>query len=151
LKKNLQDFAPRKSFPENASHDPCHSKFVVEGLIDRGAGYPGGYQQPQYAPQYVQPQQPAPQPAPQPVQEEKQQGKLAAFGKNYGKTFVNATAWYAIPIPTLLCPELFSDPVLNCVYKSCWLGWFSRSLRFGGCFSVALHLGWDRLIVGVVV
>jgi len=58
-----------------------------------GAGYPGGYQQPQYAPQYVQPQQPAPQPTPQPVQEEKHQGKLAAFGKNYGKTFVNATAW----------------------------------------------------------
>jgi hypothetical protein len=67
-----------------------------------GGGYPGQqYQQPVYQqPQYVAPQ---PQPAPAQQEEQKHQGggKLAQFGKNYGKTFVNATAWY--PPPVLRC------------------------------------------------
>lgn len=41
-------------------------------------------------PMYGQPQYQEPQPA---QQEEKKSGKLGQFGKNYGKTFVNATAW----------------------------------------------------------
>jgi hypothetical protein len=62
-------------------------------------GYPGGqqqqYQQPpqQYNqnPPYAQGQyQP---PAQQQPEEQKQPSKLAQFGKNYGRTFVNATAW----------------------------------------------------------
>jgi len=64
-------------------------------------GYPGQqYPDQQYSqPMYGQPvqQYQSPQPVPQqevPVQqEEKKQSKLGQFGKNYGKTFVNATAW----------------------------------------------------------
>jgi hypothetical protein len=54
----------------------------------------------QYAPTYVQPQPQYQQPAPQqveqppPQQQEHKSSKLGQFGKNYGKTFVNATAWY---------------------------------------------------------
>ena len=63
-----------------------------------GGGYPG---QPQYQqPVYQQSQYQAAQPQPAPVQQEEHKqggGKLASFGKNYGKTFVNATAWYGIP------------------------------------------------------
>ena len=54
--------------------------------------YPGQYQQQQ--PNYGQPV-PYQQPEQVPVQEEeKKTSKLGQFGKNYGKTFVNATAWY---------------------------------------------------------
>ena len=57
--------------------------------------YPGQYQQqpPQQQPNYSQPL-PYQQAEPVPVQEEKKTSKLGQFGKNYGKTFVNATAWY---------------------------------------------------------
>ena len=54
-------------------------------------GYPGvqqQYQQPTYG-------APAPYQAPPPEQqpEQKKPSRLGEFGKNYGKTFVNATAW----------------------------------------------------------
>ena len=64
-----------------------------------GGGYNPGqpYGQPQQQPQQQQPMygQPVPyQPQQQePVKEDKKQSKLGEFGKNYGKTFVNATAW----------------------------------------------------------
>lgn len=57
---------------------------------------PYGYQQypPQQYPGYGQPQyQPQPQPQPQEVAPENKSSRLGEFGKNYGKTFVNATAW----------------------------------------------------------
>jgi len=57
--------------------------------------YPGQYA-PVYAqpqPQYQQPQQYQQPPPPQQQEEQKQPSKLSQFGKNYGKTFVNATAW----------------------------------------------------------
>jgi hypothetical protein len=63
-----------------------------------GGYYPGQpyVQQQQQQPMYGQPVQYQPQPVVQqqePVKEEKKQSKLGEFGKNYGKTFVNATAW----------------------------------------------------------
>jgi hypothetical protein len=68
----------------------------------QGGGYPGQMQQaPVYAQPVAQYQQPPPpqqyqQPPPQQQQpQEHQPSKLSQFGKNYGKTFVNATAWYS--------------------------------------------------------
>jgi hypothetical protein len=59
--------------------------------------YPGQQQYPppnygQAAPYQAQPQEPAPVVVQQQQQPQKH-SKLADFGKNYGKTFVNATAW----------------------------------------------------------
>lgn len=60
-------------------------------------GYPGQqynqqpmYSQPvqQYQPPFQQQQQPMPV-----QQQENKQSRFSEFGKNYGKTFVNATAW----------------------------------------------------------
>lgn len=61
----------------------------------RGFGPPAQYGYQQYPVQQPNYDQPVPyqQPEPAPV-EEKKSSKLAQFGKNYGKTFVNATAWY---------------------------------------------------------
>ena len=59
-------------------------------------GYPGTQHQyqppPQQQPMYGAP---APYQAPPPQQqpEQKKPSRLGEFGKNYGKTFVNATAW----------------------------------------------------------
>jgi LAS seventeen-binding protein 1/2 len=54
--------------------------------------YPGQYQPAPYQPPMAQQQQPMPvQEAP--AQEGQKSSKLGQFGKNYGKTFVNATAW----------------------------------------------------------
>jgi hypothetical protein len=76
--------------------------FSEKGAAQYQGGYPGQHA-PVYAqpiPQYQQPvyqqppQQQYQQQAPPPQQqEEHHESKLAQFGKNYGKTFVNATAW----------------------------------------------------------
>jgi len=71
-------------------------------------GYGQQYGQPppssqQYNPNppFAQGQYQAPQQQEQqPQQEESKGGRLANFGKNYGRTFVNATAWY-VPLVTL--------------------------------------------------
>jgi hypothetical protein len=90
-------------FPSNyvckieGSNDKGAQKYGALVLYQQygGGGYPGQlyYQQ--------QTQYQASQSQPAPVQQEEQKqyggGKLASFGKGYGKTFVNTTAWYRIP------------------------------------------------------
>ena len=67
------------------------------GYSDEKVAAPSQYPQ-HHAPPYVQPQMPQQQQQQQQQQpEEKKTSKLGQFGKNYGRTFVNATAWY-IPL-----------------------------------------------------
>jgi hypothetical protein len=71
-----------------------------KAMVPAPFGAPPPYDYQQQAPQYPQQQYAQPpygqqqyDPQPMPIQEEKRPSKLAQFGKNYGKTFVNATAW----------------------------------------------------------
>lgn len=68
-------------------------------------GYPGAQAQYQQQPQQPMYGAPAPYQAPPPQQQqmeqpppEKKPSRLGEFGKNYGRTFVNATAWLASPV-----------------------------------------------------
>lgn len=72
-------------------------------------GYPGAQAQYQQTPQQPMYGAPAPYQAPPPQQQqmeqpppEKKPSRLGEFGKNYGRTFVNATAWLASHTHTLI-------------------------------------------------
>jgi hypothetical protein len=76
---------------DKAAYGPPQYQPYPQNYPPPAQQYPG----PSYAPQY-QPMLPPPEQ--QMPQEQPKESKLGRFGKNYGKTFVNATAWYRLSV-----------------------------------------------------